>query len=86
MKFFKDSSENCYYYKDIIINKALSCIYYDEINLIFFKNGIWHNNKNAAYINYIGYKSFYLNDKIYGFQHEFNKKSWRKFVKLQVFL
>ncbi len=52
----------------------------------FLKNGKDHNTKNAALIRYDGYKQFYLNNKLYGYKKDFTKKSWRKFVKMQVFL
>ena len=51
----------------------------------FFKNGTYHNAKNAAYISHY-YQSFYLNGKDYGDESDFDKKSWRKFCKLQAFL
>lgn len=52
----------------------------------FFKDGMYHNNKNAAIIYYSGYKEFYLNNKHYGNQNKFTKHLWRKFSKLQAFL
>jgi hypothetical protein len=54
-----------------------------------------HNTKNAAYINADGINFFYLNDNIYGKSNSVKKsdknynaikQSWRKFVKMQVFL
>ena len=55
----------------------------------FYKNGQDHNTKNAAYIRYDNrfnrFKQFYLNGKLYGNHDNFNKKSWRRFVKIQVF-
>ena len=47
---------------------------------------MWHNNKNASYIQYGKFKTFYLNDKCYGYECNFTKKLWRKFIKLKVFL
>ncbi len=85
MKFYKDKHKNDYYYHDNIKDNYISCIYYDGSHFIFFKNGIRHNSKNVAYIG-LGYKTFYLNDNLYGNQHDFTKESWRRFVKLQVFL
>ena len=52
----------------------------------FYKNGKYHNSKNAAIINYIGYKEFSLNDEYYGDEYDFTKQSWRRFVKLKFFL
>jgi hypothetical protein len=64
----------------------LTAIYNDHFNVIFYKNGKTHNTKNVAYIRRDGYKTFCLNDKYFGDQNYFTKKSWRKFVKLQAFL
>ena len=64
----------------------LTAIFNDHYNVIFYKNGEIHNNKNAAYINYSGFKEFRLNGIYYGCEEHFNKKSWRKFVKLKAFL
>ena len=84
MKFYKDA--RFYYYIDKIVLKKLNCIYTSHVSqIIFYKNGLRHNDKNIAY-NYNGYKEFYLNGKYYGNNVNFTKKSWRKFVKLQAFL
>ena len=48
----------------------------------FFKNGTYHNAKNAAYISHY-YQSFYLNGTTCGKSNKFTKESWRRFVKLQ---
>ena len=88
MKFYKDKSNNYNFYWSRIKSCKLTSIYVNNIGIDFFKNGIKHNTKNAAYISdykYI-YKEFYLNDKFYGDQTKFTKYSWRKFVKLQVLL
>ncbi len=45
-----------------------------------------HNYKNAAYTDKYGYKEFYLNGKPCGNQKHFTKESWRRYVKLRVFL
>ena len=82
MKFYRVTN---YIYWSKFINSKLNAIYCDA-NIRFLKNGKHHNTKNAAFINYKGDKAFYLNDKIYGFQTKFNKKSWRIFVKFQVFI
>lgn len=60
---------------------------YIVLNLIFFfyKNGKQHNNKNASYIKYKKYKEFWLNGEFYGNKNNFTKKSWRRFVKMEIF-
>ncbi len=79
MKFYKDVR-----YNEIRINKLIA-ICSDCYNVVFYKNDKIHNTKNAAYI--VGeYKAFYLNDINHSHNKDFNKKSWRKFVKLQAFL
>jgi hypothetical protein len=84
MKFYKDNNWHLIY--KIQYNK-LTAIYLSHINSIsFFKNGKKHNYKNAAYISYYGIEEFYLNGKDYGTNYTFTKSSWRKFVKMQVFL
>ncbi len=81
MKFYKDIDYN------FISNNSLTAIYSCPYYITFFKNGLKHNDKNAAHINF-HYKNFYLNDKIYydDEENKFNKESWRRFVKLQAFL
>jgi len=73
---------------NIILNKK-DAIYYTFVynhHIVFYKNGMLHNAKNAAYNNNSGYKAFYLNGKYYGDLNDFTKKSWRRFVKMQAFL
>ena len=85
MKFYRDKNNTFYFNK--IKNNNLTCVYCDDIGVDFFKNGKNHNTKNTAYIhNDNKFKEFCLNGKYYGDQNDFNKKSWRKFVKLQAFL
>ena len=84
MKFYRDI--HSYFYDSKIYNNKLTAIYCKKYIIIFSKNGIWHNNKNASYIEYSGYRQFYLNGKYYGNQTKFTKQSWRRFVKLQAFL
>ena len=86
MKFYKDKSNNYNFYWSRIKSRKLTSIYVNIIGIIFLKNGIMHNAKNAAYICPNGHKEFYLNDKFYGYKNKFTKYSWRKFIKLQVFL
>ena len=83
MKFYKYKSSKKYL--DIIIVNKLNAIYLDRGIILFYRNGIVHNAKNAAYIMFKN-KSFCLNAKHYGYEDDFTKESWRRFVKLQVFL
>ena len=80
MKFYRES-----YWNKIRINN-LDAIYHDYYNIIFYKNGIISNSKNAAFIEINEYKEFILNDKYYGNQDDFTKESWRRFTKLKAFL
>ena len=84
MKFYK-SKKDIYSLIFIKTNK-LTAIYVDYFAVDFFKDGLRHNIKNATCIGLDGYKSFYLNNKCYGDEDDFTKESWRKFVKLKVFL
>ncbi len=83
MKFYNDKDNNYYWY--IIFDNKLTAIHHDSIAIRFFKNGIRNNNKNASYISNTG-KVFCLNNQCYGYGTNFTKQSWRKFVKLKVFL
>jgi hypothetical protein len=83
MKFYIN-----YNWSKIRPNK-LTVIYSVNKYIWFFKEGKYHNNKNASYINYNGCKQFCLNDIFYGNQNDFTKKSWCKFardLKLRAFL
>ena len=83
MKFYKYKRDQYYYSK--ISNNKLNAIYsFDYV--MFFKNGLPHNNKNAAYIEKNGYKVFYLKNIVHGVNNNFSKKSWRKFYKLYSFI
>ncbi len=86
MKFYIDKYKNNIYYWNKIKNNKLTAVYLNSYNYTwFFKNGKLHNNKNAAYI-LNRYKEFHLNDIYCGYNKDFTKHSWRKFVKLQAFL
>jgi major membrane immunogen (membrane-anchored lipoprotein) len=85
MKFYIDKYENNIYFWNKIKNNKLTAIYLDY-NIWFYKDGKMHNNKNAAYIENSEYKEFSLNGKYCGKNTNFTKKSWRRFVKLQIFL
>jgi hypothetical protein len=83
MKFYRDS----YFSWNKVTSNKLNCICQNLLKFIyFFKNGKLSNTKNAAHIAEYGYKEFWLNDKIYGYENDFTKQSWRKVIKLQVFI
>ena len=87
MKFYKDKKNYNNFYKDKVACFKLTCIFldcYDDVH--FLKSGTYYNVKNAAYLSKNGCKEFYLGYKFYGYEYNFNKQSWRKFVKMQVFL
>ncbi len=92
MKFYKNNNNKKNNYKTYITQNLSE--------IIFRKDGMWHNEKDASYIGSITqfwdsdkgklvencHKLFYLNGKFYGNENDFNKKSWRRFVKLKAFL
>ena len=88
MKFYKDI-DNYIYYWEIIFNK-LNAIYirsstfHTKTMFLMFDYGLLHNTKNIASIYYD--ENFYLNGKYYGNKYNFNKKLWRRFVKLKCFI
>jgi hypothetical protein len=83
MKFYRDKEDlNSIYIIEIF---KLTCVYSSYNYVEFLKNGKGHNIKNADFIRYDGYKQFCLNDKYFGNQYNFTKKSWRRFVKLKIF-
>ncbi len=83
MKFYREDKSYYNYWSKTIRNK-LTAIYFSN-SVWFFKNGLYHNSKNATYIC-DGDKEFCLNNIYYGDHNNFTKQSWRRFVKLQVFL
>jgi hypothetical protein len=83
MKFYRDKYDNDFWYK--IINNKLTSINCTYSSFAFFKNGLFHNTKNVAYIRY-GWKTFHLNGDYYGNNKDFTKQTWRKFSKLKAFL
>jgi hypothetical protein len=91
MKFYigNDYNNICSYWQKIINNKlnAVYSTYSSDhyIIIIFFKNGTYHNAKNASY-NSNRHKEFYLDGEHYGSKNKFTKHLWRRFVKLQAFL
>jgi hypothetical protein len=84
MKFYKYNTVNSNW--EYIIDNKLTATHCDHYAIRFYKNGKFHNSKNAAYIENNGYKEFALYDISFGCAFDFTKKSWRKFVRLQVFL
>jgi hypothetical protein len=83
MKFYKNNNFNICV-KAYIRKQTMIC--QDYPNILFYKNGKYSNNKNAAYIDLdIKFKEFWLDGKPYGNKNDFTKQSWRKFVKLQAF-
>mgnify|MGYP007071561290 FL=1 len=86
MKFYRDNLKADFCWQNILDNR-LTAILLDYYNaVLFYKNGKENNTKNASYIAKSGYKQFCLNDEDYGDQTNFTKQSWRRFVKMQVFL
>ena len=86
MKFYRDNLKSDFYWQNILDNR-LTVILLDYYNaVLFYKNGKENNTKNASYITKSGYKQFHLNGEYYGNRNNFTKQSWRKFVKMQVFL
>ena len=84
MKFYRDKKNNIYYWSKIEANKLTAI--HSDYSVSFFKNGKRHNSKNTACVYYFVIKEFFLNGKRYGYENDFTKKSWRKFVKIQAFL
>jgi hypothetical protein len=82
MKFY-NGNNNLYYWG--IISK-LNAIHCDSYAIRFYKNGFHNNYKNASVIKYNEYKQFWINSEFYGTNNDFTKQSWRRFVKMQVFL
>jgi hypothetical protein len=65
------------YYSSIKDNK-LNAIF-QNYNVIFFKNGLKHNDKNKAVVSPGKIGVFCLNNKCYGYEDNFTKQSWRRF-------
>ena len=90
MKFYTENKGYINYRDKILVNKLTAVYFYKYSNenycVQFFKNGKCHNSKNADYVDYRGYKDFSLNGKFYGYHTDFTKETWRRFVKMQVFL
>ena len=100
MKFYRDKySSSHYFYLTKAENNNLNAICIDSANIVrFLINGKRHNTKNASFYEFYEdkiYKIFYLNDEAYysdynkhldGNENEYDKQSWRRFVKLIMFL
>ncbi len=85
MKFYKYINYNKYINSTYIKTKKITCIYINRMIVYFYKNGMYHNSKNAAIIEVL-YKEFCLNEEYYGDEYNFTKQSWRRFVKMKAFL
>jgi hypothetical protein len=90
MKFYREK-QDCYYWTKIRVNKLTAILNSKNTEtyancVYFFKNGRYHNAKNADYTDDNGFKDFCLNGKHYGNENLFTKETWRRFVKLQAFL
>ena len=83
MKFYRHNPK--YNYFKILVDNNLTGVY-SSFSVQFFKNGKFHNSKNADYINSNNNKIFSLNGKRYGDHKDFTKQSWRRFIKLKAFL
>ncbi len=84
MKFYRDKRENNFSYLILIKINKLTAIYHNYYYIAFFKNAKLHNDKNASYI--YEHKDFRLNNVHYGHEDDFTKESWRRLVKMNVFL
>ncbi len=85
MKFYR--YVNSFIYLNKIYTNKLTAVYFNNNSYVqFYKNGKYHNSKNASYIFISGYKEFWFNNKRYGTEKDFTKQTWRRFVKLKVFL
>ena len=73
MKFYIEQKDLYYRYK-IKVNK-LPASYYNKNDYVqFYKNGLFHNSKNAAYVSVSGWKTFYLKGSCKGYKNNFTKK------------
>lgn len=89
MKFYKDKVINIktkITYLHLIEENKLTAICCEFYAVLFYKNGLEHNYKNASYVHDDGSKEFILNGHSYGYEDNFTKKTWHKFCKLQAFL
>ena len=66
--------------------KKITAILSLSFAVLFYKNGERHNDKNGAHIGLNNFAGFWLNGFWHGYNTNFTKESWRKFVKLQAFL
>ncbi len=84
MKFYRYPPANK---QKIIPFDQSNLIYQNDLKQIsFLRNNRYHNVKNAAFLTKSGCKEYYLDGKCYGNQEKLTKESWRRFVKLQLFL
>jgi hypothetical protein len=59
MKFYREKINADFYWEQIAFKK-INAIYFDTDVIAFYKDGLHHNSKNAAFINNKGFKDFYL--------------------------
>ena len=52
----------------------------------WYKNGKYHREDGPTIEFIDGRKEWWLNDKCYGYNNDFKKKSWKKFVSTLVFI
>ncbi len=83
MKFYKFTDYN--QLLKLVNNKFPFIYHYTKFYTAFYNND-FHNIKNAAVIYNDGKKCFYLKGRCYGYECNFTKELWRKFIKLQAFL
>jgi beta-lactamase class D len=82
MKFYRDKR---FYYWNKIKDNKLNAIHSHSNLTRFYRNGVEHNSRNASHVMNDSIEEFYLDGKCYGNESHFTKKSWRRFVKMQVF-
>ena len=86
MKFYNGGKSYSGFYRNKIVKFKLNAIYCGYYYTRFFENGIRGNSKNASYIDKYGNNHFCLNGIYYGNEKNFTKESWRRFIKMKVFL
>jgi len=88
MKFYRDNAISSKFWRKINEEK-LTAIYSFHRAVWFFKNGLKHNVKNFAHINFFNnsaYKEFCLDGILHGINETFDKKTWQKYYKLIIFI
>lgn len=87
MKFYKAKNKLLYsILKQIAFNKQ-NAVVCGEYSVIFFNNGIEHNLKNAAYVNFMyNFKEYRVDGFLIGTNATLNKRKFRSFVATRMFL